>query len=209
MASFTVSHIERIDDVTVLTTLEPTEITTGQTIIVAAVGSGMNGTYQVISTEPYGFAGVDAWGDLVFDYDVIRENQLLYKNTGDNVDRQAVTAGTVTFTPTCTWITASDVADWLNLDYTDEQDTAFLDNCVSAANAFAYRRRRSARYSDSLVLVPDGAAKMGTIMYAAALFREKGSVDSFQSFDAMPVTAPTGSMGQILRLLGCNRASVG
>lgn len=209
MASFTVSHIERIDDVAVLTTLEGTEITTGASVVVATVGNSMDGTQTVISVEPYAFTGVDSYGDLTFDYDVIRPNQVLFKNTGSDLGRQAVTAGTISWTPVCTWINANDVADWLGLDYTDERDTAFLDVCVSAANAFAYRRRKAARYSDSLSLVPDGAAKLGTIQYAAALFREKGSVDSFQSFDAMQMTAPTGSMGQILRLLGCNRAAIG
>lgn len=209
MASFTVSHIERIDDVTVLTTLEETDINIGSSVVVATVGNSMDGTYTVISVLPYAFTGVDSEGDLAFDYDVIRPNQVLYKNTGSDVGRTAVTSGTISWTPTCTWITADDVAVWLGLDYTNEQDTAFLDVCVSAANAFAYRRRRAARYSDSLTLVPDGAAKLGTIQYAAALFREKGSVDSFQSFDAMQMTAPTGSMGQILRLLGCNRAAIG
>lgn len=209
MASFTVSHIERLDDVTVLQTLEDTDITTGNTIVVAAVGNSMDGTYKVIATDPFEFVGVSAEGDLEFDYDIIRPNQVLYKNTGSDLSRRAVTTGTITWTPTCTWVTASDVADWLGLDWTDQDDTAFLDNCVAAANAFAYRRRRAARYSDSLTLVPDGAAKQGTIMYAAALFRERGSLDSFQSFDSMQMTAPTGSMGQILRLLGCNRAAVG
>lgn len=209
MASFSVSQVERLDDVTVLQSLEDTDITRGQTITVATVGNLMDGTFTVISTEPYAFAGVSSEGDLVFDYDVIRTNQILYKNAGSDVARQAVSTGTITWSPTCTWVTANETADWLGLDYTDQEDTAFLDLCVAAANDFAYRRRKSARYSDSYALVPNNSARLGTIMYAAALFREKGSVDSFQSFDSMPMTAPTGSMGQILRLLGCNRAAVG
>lgn len=209
MASFTVHQIERVDDVTVLTTLEETEITTGNTIVVASVGNSMDGTFTVISIAPFEFLGVTDEGDLEFDYDVIRDNQILYKNTGSDVSRRAVSSGTITWTPTCTWITADDVADWLGIEYRDQTEVNFIENCVEAACAFAYRRRRAARYSDSLTLVPDGAVKQGTIMYAAALYREKGSLDSFQSFDAMQMTAPTGSMGQILRLLGCNRASVG
>lgn len=209
MASFTVAQIERLDDVTVLRTLEDTDITSGQTITVAAVGNSMDGTFKVISTEPYEFTGVDDEGDLTFNYDIIRPNQVLYKNTGSDVERQAVTAGTITWSPVCTWVTSDDVADWLGLDYTNQDDTQFLDVCVAAANDFAHRRRRAARYSDSYALVPNSSAKLGTIMYASALFRERGSLDSFQSFDSMQMTAPTGSMGQILRLLGCNRAVVG
>ena len=209
MASFTVSHVERLDGVTVLQSLEDTDITTGQSITVASVGNSMDGTYTVISTEPYEFLGVGTEGDLEFDYDIIRTNQLIYKNAGSDLSRRAVTAGTITWAPTCTWVTAAETADWLGIDWTDQDDTAFLDICVAAANDFAYRRRRSARYADSHVLVPNNSARLGTIMYAAALFRERGSLDSFQSFDAMQMTAPTGSMGQILRLLGCNRAAVG
>lgn len=209
MASFTCSQIERVDGVTVLTTLEETEITAGATIVVASVGNGMDGTYKVIATTPYAFTGVSSEGDLEFDYDVLRPNQVLYANSGSDISRRAATAGTISYTPTCTWVSVDDVAVWLGLDYTDVSSLQFLEGCVDAANAFAYRRRRSARYSDSLTLVPDGAVRQGTIMYASALFRERGSLDSFQSFDAMQLTAPTGSMGQILRLLGCNRAAVG
>jgi hypothetical protein len=42
-------------------------------------------------------------------------------------------------------------------------------------------------------------------LYASALYRERGSVDSYQSFQDMSTVAPIGSMGQILKLLGCNR----
>jgi hypothetical protein len=45
-------------------------------------------------------------------------------------------------------------------------------------------------------------------MYAAALYRERGSVDSYASFQDMAITAPTGTMGQIMRLLGIRRSQV-
>jgi hypothetical protein len=45
-------------------------------------------------------------------------------------------------------------------------------------------------------------------MYAAVLYRERGSVDSFASFDQMGGAVPFGSNGQINKLLGVNRAQV-
>jgi hypothetical protein len=45
-------------------------------------------------------------------------------------------------------------------------------------------------------------------MYAASLYRERGAVDSFASFDSMGSPTPFGSMGQIMRLLGVNRSQV-
>jgi hypothetical protein len=45
-------------------------------------------------------------------------------------------------------------------------------------------------------------------MLAASYYRERGSVDSFASFQDMAITAPTGTMGQIMRLLGIRRSQV-
>jgi hypothetical protein len=45
-------------------------------------------------------------------------------------------------------------------------------------------------------------------MYAGSLYRQRGSVDSFASFEAMGSGAPTASMGEIMRLLGINRSQV-
>jgi hypothetical protein len=61
---------------------------------------------------------------------------------------------------------------------------------------------------ESLSSVPSSAVKLGTIMYAASLYRERGSVDSYASFQDMAITAPTGTMGQIMRLLGIRRSQV-
>jgi hypothetical protein len=49
---------------------------------------------------------------------------------------------------------------------------------------------------------------LGQSMLAGALYRERGSVDSFASFEAMNIPGNVGSMGQINRLLGVNRSQV-
>jgi hypothetical protein len=103
---------------------------------------------------------------------------------------------------------AADVIEWLGVASATANDTAFITTCVSAANAYAYRRRREAGYYDSLTTVPGGDVKLGTTMFAAALYRERGSVDSFASFEQMGTPVPFGSHGQINRLLGVNRSQV-
>lgn len=105
-----------------------------------------------------------------------------------------------------TWIDADDVEDFLGATMSGT-DTDYLDLCVTAANAWAYRRRAAAGYKDNPTVAPGGAAKLGTVIYAGHLFREKGSVDSFASYQDMP-PQNIGGLGQVLRLLGINRPVV-
>ena len=208
MATFDIAFHTRLDDVVVLQTFVGTDIQTADSITVSGAAHGMDGTHKVISTEPYLFIGKDTEGDLLFDWSVIMENQVLYADAGADVERTVAT-GTITWTQTCTWITNQMVLDWLGIAPASANDTAFITVCTEAANALAYRRRRESGYTDSLSTVPGADAKLGTIMYAASLYRQRGSVDSFQSFEAFAAgNAPIGSIGEILRLWGCNRAQV-
>ena len=97
---------------------------------------------------------------------------------------------------------------WLGIASATANDTAFITTAVNAANAYAYRRRREAGYYDSLSTVPSADVKLGTIMFAGSLYRERGSVDSFASFEQMGTPVAFGSNGQINRLLGVNRSQV-
>ena len=207
MAVFTLTHAMRLNDYAVLQTLEATEIGIGQSITVAG-SSGFNGTFTVLAVPVYRFAGVDDEGDFVYDYDEIIENQLLVASSGADVARDTM-AGTVTWTETCTWILAADVLSWLGISVATANDTTFVGVCTDAANAWAYKARKMAGYQgESLSTVPSSAVKLGTIMYAGALYRERGSVDSFASFGELGAPAPVGSMGQIMRLLGIRRSQV-
>lgn len=208
MATFTVTHSRRVDNTVALQTLAPTDIGVGQSITVAGVGATFNGTVTVISTEPYELVTVNDEGYLVFNTDVIKENQVIYELAGDDSD-YAACDGTITWTLTCTWITNQNVLDWLGIAPATANDTAFVTVCTDAANALAYRRRKAAGYyQDSLSTVPSGDVRLGTIMYAGNLYRMRGSVD-LQSFEAYSAgTQPISAMGEILRLWGCNRAQV-
>lgn len=206
MAVFTVTHTQRVDGYAIVQTLEGTDIGVGQSITVAGT-TGFNGTFTVLAIPTYYFTGIDDEGDFTYDYDILIPNQLLVASAGADVARDAM-SGTVTWTQTCTWIVAADVLAWLGISVATANDTAFVSACTDAANAFAFRRRKAAGYFDSLTTVPGADVKQGTILYAGALYRERGSVDSFASFNDMGAPAPIGSMGQIMRLLGINRAQV-
>ncbi len=151
--------------------------------------------------------GVSEEGDLVFDYDTIMENQFIYVSAGDDLAR-SIASGTVAFTPSPQWVTSADVTSWLGIEVATANDTAFIAVCVSAANSWAFRKRREAGYTDSLSSAPDGAAKLGTIQYAAIQYRSRGAVDGFSSFESMNMGTPTMSLGQIMALLGCGRPQV-
>jgi hypothetical protein len=207
MAVYNLAFHTRLDNYAILQTFVDTDIQSQDSVVVAGADHGFSGTHTVISTEPYEFIGVSDEGDLLFDYDVIMENQFIYVNAGTDFERSVAT-GTVTFTPTCSWITSADVTSWLGIEVATANDTAFIAVCVSAANSWAFRKRREAGYTDSLSTAPDGAAKLGTIMYAATQYRSRGAVDGYASFDSMGMGTPTMSLGQIMQLLGCGRPQV-
>lgn len=207
MATFTVTHKMRLTDVAVLQTLTPHDLDVGDLIDVAGVGDGFDDTSLLVRAIPdYLFTGVDDQGDYVYNYNVLIPNQVLFQNVGADVERSAAT-GTIEYSVTVTWIDDQDVLNWLGIDPATVNDELFVTACTDAANQVAYRRRQAAGYTDS-VSTCGSDVQLGTTMYAAALYRERGSLDSFQSFDVMSTPAPVGAMGQILRLWGCNRAQV-
>jgi hypothetical protein len=207
VATFAITHRQVTDNFMVVQTLEGTDIGTGESVTVAGLGATLNGTYTVVDVPIFLFLGVDEAGDFIFDPDEIITNQLMMAKTHADIARGPV-SGTLTFTAVATWIVSADVIEWLGVASATANDTAFITTCVSAANAYAYRRRREAGYYDSLTTVPGGDVKLGTTMFAAALYRERGSVDSFASFEQMGTPVPFGSHGQINRLLGVNRSQV-
>ena len=205
MAVFTVTHAQRVDDYAVIQTLEATDITIGQTIVVAGVGNDFNATYIVQAVPTFGFVGVSVEGDFIFDYDVTITNQLLVKSNFDNYQRTSAT-GTVTWTQTCSWTTVGNTQEFLGISSATANDTAYLTTCVAAANAWCFRRRVQAGYHDSLTTVPDGSVLLGTTLYAAGLYRERGTTgDSYASFQDMS-GPPLMTLGRVNQLLGVKRS---
>jgi hypothetical protein len=108
------------------------------------------------------------------------------------------------------WTDDALVLSWLGITSgATANDTAFVAECVEASNEWCFRKRQEAGYTkDRVTFPPSGDVQQAATMYAAALYRERGSLDSFQSYEMMATAAPTGSLGQIMRLLGCGRATV-
>jgi hypothetical protein len=207
MATFTVTHAQRVDGIAVFQTLENTDITIGQTIVVANVGNGFNGTFIVQAIPTFYFVGVGIQGDYEFDYDATIVNQLLVVNAGTNVNRDTAT-GQITWTQTCSWTTTAAVQEFLGISSATANDTAFLTTCVAAANAWCFRRRVSAGYHDNLTTPPDGSVLLGTTLYAAGLYRERGTTgDSYASFQDMS-GPPLMTLGRVNQLLGVKRSQV-
>lgn len=205
--SFDITHKQLISNFAVIQTLEPVPVDVGGSITVASVGAPFNGTFTVYSQEPYLFTGITQEGDLEFNVDIIQNYQLIFKCTGADVERQAAT-GTVTFSQAPSWITAQNVLDWLGIDPASANDTAFVQVCTDASNQWCWNRRRESGYFDSVSTVPNNSVKLGAIMYAGALYRERGAVDGFASFTELGAVAPTMTLGRINQLLGVNRSQV-
>ena len=208
MAVYTVTHKQRADGYACLELLTNSELSVGATITVAGVGATYNGSHVILALPAFKFVGVSTEGDLVLDTRVRRLFQIVFKSTGDDESRQT-SGGTVTYNPTVTWIADADITAWLGITVATAGDAAFITTCRTAANRFCFRRRREAGYIDSTTTVPSDDVKLGTIMYAGALYRSRGSLgDSFAQFDGMG-TAPIVAMPAIVRqLLGVDRPRI-
>jgi len=208
MATFDLAFVERRDGVAVVQTFVENGIQVTDSVTVAGAGNNLDGTFDVISTEPFYFVKVDEYGDLIFDYDIIVENQVLYYSAYADLTRDVAT-GTVSFTPSVSWITSANVLEWLGIDVATANDTAFVAKCVSASAFWCWNKRREAGYTDSQATVPNDSVKLGAIMYAATLYRERGtSGDSYGAFSSMGQFQQPVSLSRIMQLLGCGRAQV-
>jgi hypothetical protein len=209
MATYTVTNKYLIDNFAVLQLLTPSEIAVGSSITVAGVDATFNGTYSVRALPQYLFLGIDTQGDLLYDYQVPIADQVLYAKTASDVERVAA-SGTVANDPVCTWVSAGQVMSYLGITIANPSDDyTLLTQSVSAGNQFAYRRRQESGYIDSLTTSPGGDATLGTLMYCAALWRSRGSIEAtYATFDGMD-SAPQQSLTPIVKqLLGIPRPAV-
>jgi len=209
MATYTVTNKYLIDNFAVLQLLTPSEIAVGSSITVAGVDATFNGTYTVRALPQYLFIGIDTEGDLLYDYQVPIADQVLYAKTASDVERVAA-SGTVSYDPVCTWVTAAQVMSYLGITIANPSDDyTLLTQSVSAGNQFCYRRRQESSYIDSLSVSPGGDVTLGTLMYCAALWRSRGSIEAtYATFDGMG-SAPQQSLTPIVKqLLGIPRPAV-
>ena len=207
MAAYTVTHKQLTDNYAVLQLLTEAEIEVGASVVITGVDATFNGTYIVYALPQYYFLGTDDEGDLLFDSAIAIPNQVLYAKTADDVARVAA-SGTLTITQVCTWVTSQMLEDWIGIGTATAGDAAFLTICASACSQFAWRRRMEAGYVDSLTVVPSQDVLLGTQMYGGALYRQRGSMDQFASFQNMGTTPVMGLNGMIRQLLGIDRPQV-
>jgi len=206
MATYNVSSKQLTDNYAVLQTLEPAPFEVGQSITVASVAAPFSGTFQIIALPEYQFIGVNSTtGFLEFNELQPYPNQVLYAATGTNVERVQSFVGTITYTQTCTWITASDIQTWLGISVATSADQAFTTQCAAAANQFIYTRRQESGWFDSLTTAPSDAVKLGTIQYGGMLYRQRGAIDVFASFNEMGTAPVTGLSPIIKQLCGLDR----
>lgn len=133
----------------------------------------------------------------------------MFYDAGDDVERGPVQpTGTLTWSISCTWTTSALVIEFLGISGATANDTAYIATCVSASNQWCFRRRQQAGYYDNPATAPDASVQLGATLYASSLYRERGSVDSFQSFESMSVGVPTLTNGRIMQLLGVRRSQV-
>lgn len=209
MATITVTHKQLRSNYAVLQTLTPAEFEVGDSIVVATVGVPFNGTKIVYALPQFLFLGTDSEGDLLFDYNIPIPNQVLFAETSDDIERTAAT-GTITYAPVCIWVSAAEVMTYLGITIANPSDDyTLLTQSVSAGNQFCYRRRQESGYTDSLTTSPGGDATLGTLMYCAALWRSRGSIENtYATFDGMGTATQQSLTPIVKQLLGIPRPAV-
>lgn len=209
MAVYQVIFHQRLDDYAVVQTLTEPDLDLGLPFTLAGLGHGLNGTHNVYALPPYLFTGVTSSGDLTFDYNYPIENQVLFYDAGDNLDRTAaIPQGTLTYEEVCTWVLGPAVATWLGIALAGVDETAFLTQCASSASNFIFRRRQESGYTDSLTTSPGTDVTLAVTMYAGALYRQRGAIDQFASFSDMGTATVTGLSPLIKQLAGIPRPAV-
>ena len=209
MAVAAITNAYRVNNYAAVQLLVPIDLNDGQLVTVAGVGAAYNAAnVVVVSQSQWQLTGVDNQGELQYSSTVQIPNQVIYYLAGSTDVLHAIQPnGTLTYTPTCTWITGQNIADWVGIAYAD--DSTFLDQCATAANQFCFRRRQEAGYlTDTHGTVPSGDVKLGTVMYGGALYRQRGSIDQFASFSDMGTAPVTGLSPIIKQLLGIGRPQV-
>jgi hypothetical protein len=128
MATYNTASKQLLDNYAVVATLEPSPIEVGQSVTVGSLGAPFNGTFTVLACPQYLFIGIDgATGEFMYDYTTPVPNQILYACTGDDVEFVATFAGVITYTQTCTWITAGNIEDWLRHKHSNRSGHSISD----------------------------------------------------------------------------------
>ena len=197
----------RQDNYAVVQLLVSSAVVPDKTVTIGDIGNDFDEQDALVVACPqYQFTGVDtATGAWLFNYDNPIPNQVMYQNVGDDVEIYAVNPyGTFEYGDSHNWITGQDLATYLGLTYAS--DSAFFTQCAAAASHFCYRRRLEAGYlQDSPGTTPSEDVKSGTLMVGMAIYRQRGSMDTFASFSDMGTAQVYGLAPFAKQLLGIPR----
>jgi hypothetical protein len=211
MATYNTATKQLLDDYACISTLEQSEIVVGENITVSGLAAPFAGTFKVLDLPQYEYIGIDGnTGEFLFNPEVARPNQIIYACTGTDVNYVVDYSGSVVYTQTCTWISVADLVTYLGVTITNPSDDYTLaTQSTNAANMFCYRRRQESSYKDSLSVSPGTDATLGTLMYAAALWRSRGSIETaYASFDTMGTPTQQSLTPIVKQLLGIPRPAV-
>jgi hypothetical protein len=211
MATYNTATKQLISNYACISTLEPTDIVVGQSITVASIGAPFNGTFTVLALPQYEYTGIDNnTGEFLYNEDVARPNQIIYAATGSNVEYATFYAGAVTYTQNCTWVTVAALITYLGVSISNPSDDYTLaEQARNAGNDFCYRRRQESGYFDSLTTSPGHDVTLGTLMYCAALWRSRGSIETaYAAFDTMGTPTQQSLTPIVKQLLGIPRPAV-
>lgn len=211
MATYTTASKQLISNYACISTLEPSEITVGESITVSGLAAPFAGTFKVLDCPQYEFTGVDSTtGEFLFNPEVARPNQIIYACTGNAVNYVVDYSGSVVFTQNCTWVSVAQLITYLGVTITNPSDDYTLaEQARNAGNDFCYRRRLESGYTDLLATSPGHDVTLGTLMYCAALWRSRGSIETaYAAFDTMGTPTQQSLTPIVKQLLGIPRPAV-
>lgn len=186
MPSYNVTNASLTADVVTLTLTSVSGLAAGLTATVAGAGHPYDGTHTLTAVNSTTLTVTFAQNHV-------------------NITSAAV-AAELSVTPT--WCDANDVEGFLGVTPADAGDIAWLDFAVASGNDWAYDRRQSAGYSDLIEAAPSQRAKVGTIMKAAEIYRQRGSFGSYQQYTEMDAIGAIGANTELLKLLGIPRPAI-
>lgn len=187
MPSYAASSASLTGNTAAITLASVTGLEPGYTIEVAGIGVPFDGTYTI---------GTVNTGTMT----------VTYGRTAADVPPVAVSG--VVYVPV-TWIETDDVLTFLGIGPAEQVDSDWLQTVTDAANDWSFDRRQASGYQDVPNACPSPRVKTGVILYAANLYKQRGSIDGYQSFQSMEPVGQIGTSLDVFRLLGVNRPQVG
>lgn len=162
---------------------------------------------QVGSKIDVGGLPTPAWNQLFAEVTAVDEtlNTVTYTKGNFTIASQAVWGQVHLET---TWATTADVETWLGFSPTGS-DLTMLETCVDASNDRCWKWRANAGYQDHPNVSPGSDIKEGVIVYAAMLYRDRGSSgDQYAGYSGMGQFDRPVSLGRVKQLLGVGRAQL-